>query len=120
VKRARRLRGGGPTSVVCVRVFPTVEPFWEVTFALHPGSDVHDAGVCGVERASMVRLIASEGRCSSCGEVGVVFCERGTVGGLRLCEVCVVVTAQAVIGEAMARSQSGQEEAVKWSRVARR
>jgi hypothetical protein len=94
-------------SVVCIRVFPTVRPLWEVTFALHPGSDVHDARVCTVERTSMVRLIESEGSCGFCGDVGVVLCERGTVGGVRLCEACVGATAYRVIGEAMEMRENG-------------
>lgn len=89
-------------NVVCVRVFPTERPLWEVTYALHPGSDVHDAAVCTVPRGSMVRLIESEGRCAFCGALGLVLRERGTVGGVRLCEPCVGVTAVRLIGEAMA------------------
>jgi hypothetical protein len=100
--RASRRHTLPVVSVVCVRVFPTERPLWEVTYALHPGSDLHDSAVCAVERQSMVRLIESEGRCALCGALGPVLCERGTVRGMRLCEGCVGVTAQRLIGEAIA------------------
>jgi hypothetical protein len=97
--------------VVCVRVFPTTRPFWEVSFALHPGTDVHDARVCTVERQSMVRLVEAKGRCSMCGDDGLVLRERGTVGGVWLCEGCVCVAAYGVISEAMTAAESGKRRA---------
>lgn len=96
------MRRGPRVSVVCVRVVPTVRPLWEVTFALHPGNDVHDATVCAVERQSLVRLIESTGPCAFCGDVGLVLGERGRVDGMQLCEVCVGVRAYQLVAEEMA------------------
>ncbi len=100
----------GPMQVVCVRVFPTVSPFWEVTVAIHPGTDVHDARVCRVERTSMVRLVEAEGRCALCGFEGLVLGERGTSGGERLCEECVSVKAMAAMHVAMTRGRGQRVE----------
>jgi hypothetical protein len=104
--KKRRRRPFHGTRVLCVRVTPTAGDRWEVTYALHPGFDVHDTTVCAGERFSMVRLVEEQGRCGLCKCVGVVLRERDGDGGLALCPLCTTMTARVVLRQAMAAKET--------------
>lgn len=98
-RRRSGLRGVW-TRVTCLRVEPTSGGEWEVSYAVHPGTDVHDTAVCDAERRVLVVLVEDEGRCMVCGAWGLVLRER-TVGSVAACQACVVVNGQRLVSEAV-------------------
>lgn len=105
-RRRSGLRGVW-TRVTCLRVEPTSGGEWEVSYAVHPGWDVHDTAVCNGERQVLVVLVEDEGVCMVCRSPGLVLRER-KAGAVVACAACVLVNGQRLVTEAVRAMESAR------------
>lgn len=94
--RRRRWASKRPTVVTCLRVEPTERGYWEVSYARHVGTDVHDLRACAEAREVIALLVASEGTCGGCGAVGLVL-GTSACDALARCGQCTLLMGQQMV-----------------------